>query len=232
MKNRFEVRGNTTVIFVNYKEEIVEVLVSTSDLPKLMEFPYKWGYNCGYIQAATYFEGKHKQKSIKLHRFLTEAPDGLVVDHINGDKLDNRKENLRVVTSRINNQNRKNSKNVYLDKRSNNYYASVRTKERIYYSRYFKTFEEARKEAIKMRSAILEGSIERYKNPKPFDCLKLQNKREPRATNKTSGIRYISYQSRIEKWRVKVKTIRYGDFDTLEEAKTVLEKVLKNLKIA
>jgi len=230
MKNRFEVRGGTTVIYVNYKDEIIEALVSTSDLAKLQDFPYKWGYNCGYIQAATYFGGK--QRSVKLHRFLTQAPDDLVVDHINGNKLDNRNENLRIVTSRINKQNRKNSKNVYLDKRSGNYYASVRTKEKVYHSRYFKTFEEAREEAVKMRSAILEGSIEHYKNPNSLDCLDLQSKRKPRGNNKTSGIRFISYQSRIKKWRVKVKTIRYGDYESLEEAKAVLNEILKKVDIA
>jgi hypothetical protein len=33
-----------------------------------------------------------------LHRVITGAPAGLVVDHINGDTLDNRDENLRVCT--------------------------------------------------------------------------------------------------------------------------------------
>ncbi len=37
-----------------------------------------------------------------LHRFLMDAPEGYVVDHINGDTLDNRRSNLRVVTQRQN----------------------------------------------------------------------------------------------------------------------------------
>lgn len=59
----------------------------------------------GYL-AATY-----KQNHIVLHRLIMGTPKGFVTDHINGDKLDNRRDNLRVCTQQQNNMNTPVSKN-------------------------------------------------------------------------------------------------------------------------
>lgn len=43
---------------------------------------------------------------IPLHRMLIDCPEGKVVDHINGNSLDNRRENLRVCTQSQNTMNK------------------------------------------------------------------------------------------------------------------------------
>lgn len=45
--------------------------------------------------------------SSRLSRIIMECPEDLVVDHINGDTLDNRRCNLRIVTVQQNSMNRK-----------------------------------------------------------------------------------------------------------------------------
>ena len=58
-----------------------------------------------YVRRSTPRDENGKQKKIHLHRFIMDAPKGKVVDHINGDGRDNRKENLRICTIAENSRN-------------------------------------------------------------------------------------------------------------------------------
>lgn len=52
-------------------------------------------------------------RTVRMHRFVLQPiPDGLVVDHINHDTLDNRKSNLRLVTVQLNNINKRNTRKL------------------------------------------------------------------------------------------------------------------------
>lgn len=48
-----------------------------------------------------------KQKPIRMHNIIMNPPEGYVVDHINGDGLDNRRENLRICKDIENRHNRR-----------------------------------------------------------------------------------------------------------------------------
>lgn len=71
-------------------------IVDESDYADLVK--WRWFYtNAGYASRATN-QGRKKWISIPMHRYLLKAPKGQDVDHINGNKLDNRRCNLRLVT--------------------------------------------------------------------------------------------------------------------------------------
>ncbi len=59
----------------------------------------------GYVYYSIWGNGKSQPRT--LHSFLKYAPAGSHIDHINGDKLDNRCANLRVVSPSKNQVNRK-----------------------------------------------------------------------------------------------------------------------------
>jgi AP2 domain len=65
---------------------------------------YKWHFTGRYAQTRT---PSPERKHLLLHRFLLEAPTGIQVDHVNGDPLDCRRNNMRLTDSRGNNRNRR-----------------------------------------------------------------------------------------------------------------------------
>lgn len=87
------------IVLRNNKQKIVGLTkVDINDLPFLKH--YKWNlHQKGYISST------HNNKTVTLQRILLNFPKGQI-DHINRDKLDNRRSNLRVVTPRENILNR------------------------------------------------------------------------------------------------------------------------------
>jgi hypothetical protein len=68
---------------------------------------YSWSVPSGGYLCTTV--GKRPAKrTVRLHEFLLgKAPAGLVWDHANGDRLDNRRSNIRAVSREKNGQNRR-----------------------------------------------------------------------------------------------------------------------------
>jgi len=128
-------------------------IVDAEDYPRLSQ--YTWfaegtSRNC-------YAARKAGGKSIKMHREVMQAPDHLVVDHIDHNGLHNRKQNLRLCTFAQNCRNTRRTakssskyKGVCWNKRNRKWAAAIRFENKTYYLGYFdneldaaKTYDEA-----------------------------------------------------------------------------------------
>ncbi len=83
-------------------------IVDDADFEWLKSF--KWyvsiGSGCGskpYAKRATRKSENRKIRSVFMHREIMNCPNDMVVDHLNSNGLDNRRENLEVVTTKENN---------------------------------------------------------------------------------------------------------------------------------
>lgn len=102
---------------------------------------YKWYEDHGYARTSSF------GKKLYMHRLLMDAKSKHI-DHINGNKLDNRKENLRLCTNaqnRINVNKYKNNKSGYkgVSFHSNLWRATIVRNGKQYSLGYHKSKEEA-----------------------------------------------------------------------------------------
>lgn len=98
-------------------------LVDDVDLVRVMDFGWCLDSN-GYVVS--------NSSLIKLHRFITGAPEGMLVDHKNGVKTDARRCNLRLVNAVTNGLNHRTRRGkmrgtyAYKTQRGNRYMARLR----------------------------------------------------------------------------------------------------------
>lgn len=73
-------------------------LVDDEDFGMINKF--RW-----YVDSSGYAVKTINKDRDRMHRIIMEKPVGLIIDHINGNKLDNRKENLRLCSNKENIRN-------------------------------------------------------------------------------------------------------------------------------
>jgi hypothetical protein len=123
-------------------------IVDDDDYENLIQ--YKWGIVNGYAVHGKRLSNPRRMVSIMMHRLITGAADDMVVDHIDRNKLNNVKSNLRVVTQSKNLHNSGPSKNnttgfkgVHFHKKAKKFMASICINRKVTYLGLFKTAEEA-----------------------------------------------------------------------------------------
>ena len=105
----------------------------------------------GYVGQTVYNQKTKKCHQVKLHKVLLWCPKGYMIDHINGNRFDNRLNILRIVTSQQNSLNRRKTvkkrkskfKGVSTWSSSKKWIAQISKKGKYQYLGSFKTEKEA-----------------------------------------------------------------------------------------
>jgi len=110
-------------IYLKGKYSYLFCIVDDDDYEELSK--YNWFYNnCGYAIKNKTGDSPRQY----MHRFVMGAVSGQIVDHINQDTYDNRKENLRFVTKSINARNSKKRLKVSSSGYTGVYWSKVKDK--------------------------------------------------------------------------------------------------------
>lgn len=85
----------------------LQCLIDKADAPLVLNRKWKArrGINTWYAQATIYLKGG-KYTTIQMHRVILGAGPGGVVDHKDGNGLNNTRENIRICTKQQNNRKR------------------------------------------------------------------------------------------------------------------------------
>lgn len=138
---------NTVIVHGGFMECVVKngrtFLFDEEDLPLVKACTWT-------VDKDGYVRGQKGDKSIRFHRIIMGAEDDEIVDHINGNPSDCRKENLRIVNQHQNTMNHSLNKNsttgykgVCLDKKYDKYMAHIHPDGKMIFLGYYNNPVEA-----------------------------------------------------------------------------------------
>jgi len=158
LKIPLEIIRNKDMIATIYTSNRDEILIDDNNYFEIAK--YTW-----YLSSGGYAHSEIKGSNIIMHRLIMNAKTGslVIIDHINGNRIDNRISNLRSTDSVLNAHNRiKKSgttskyKGVHLCKKNGKFEAKITKDKKTYFLGYFKTEREAG-EAYNIKSKELYG---------------------------------------------------------------------------
>lgn len=195
-------------------------LVDEQDFEQLSQYRWHLARSGKNTYARTRIEGKHTQ----MHRLILPSPTDMVIDHVNGNGLDNRRANLRLATQRQNNAHRVRGKEnaaskyigVYLGRDGKSWRAQIVVNDNLIYLGLFRTQRDAAT-AYNKASLAYNGEFAALNNIPAHDPDDIPFP-EPLVTS--SG--YHGVYAHGKRWQTQItakgRQIHVGVFDTPEEA--------------
>lgn len=162
---KYTISGNLVLVDLlnQQREHVASCVLDKSDFDSILKDWHTWRpLTCnGGVYVTLRKSGVNGTHY--LHRILVNAPKELVVDHINGDTLDNRRINLRLVTRSQNSQNSdkvmptsiSGVRNCQWDKRSSRYRVRFYVGGKPQHFGWFKSLPDAEKRANEIRVQLL-----------------------------------------------------------------------------
>lgn len=144
--NKFTIKGDIVILYTSKNEPFI---IDKDDFE--MVHKSTWCLN----SSGKYLVATINKKIKRLHRLIMDVEDpSVVVDHINGNPRDNRKQNLRITTQKMNSRNTRSSKNnpvgyPGIDKlKSGKYRARITYNRKAIHLGIFNSIEEAKQVRI------------------------------------------------------------------------------------
>ena len=143
-----------------------QAIVDTASLHLICGWNWStYGARNMYAGRGEWISGKCSQ--VLMHRVIMGAPHGVQVDHINGDTLDNRIANMRLVSGPENSLNRKKYKNntsgvkgVYWNSRLSKWHSQIRFRNKRVHLGFHESIEDA-EQAYRIASMSMFGDLAR-----------------------------------------------------------------------
>lgn len=129
----------------------VATKVDRDDLDKVSGYNWYAHKRSGGNWYVTAWVPKGSGKSYHMHRIIMDAPEGMLVDHISGDTLDNRRSNLRIATkaqncsnlTRLKSNNKSGHTGVHWSREQRKWIASVQHNKTRHYIGAFSSIDDA-----------------------------------------------------------------------------------------
>ena len=186
------------------------ILVSIEDYDHVSQ--WKWHNRQGYaIRVEWLNKNQTRRKTYQMHREIMNPPEGLFVDHINGDTLDNRRGNLRTCSQTENARNRikytpttSRYKGVSWSKDLQQWIAYIRVDDVLKHLSYFsceieaaKCYNAAAKEYFGEFAKLNDISLE---DNRSWQQIVSESRYKYKQEKYKSGYIGVSWNSRLKQW--------------------------------